>query len=186
QKLASLFAPFVRQLYPWLEVEKGRALEDFTCGVRDKHAAELPDVCLDCQPGLNVVNLEPMSYRTAHLDANNKLFTGLFYMRVEGDDSEGGDLVLYKAKKNPLTFDTPTTIPEEDLEAVKTIRYRANTVLFFMNSPVSFHGVSVRGGTTIPRRLVNLIAGLYTLQSKGLFPSPPAPEIISNTRFTAP
>jgi hypothetical protein len=186
QQMADLFSPWVKQLYPWLETEKGCALRDFTAGVRDPHASSLPDVCLDCQPGLNVVSAEPVSYRSAHLDAHNKLFTGLFYMRIPGDDSTGGDFVLHRVKQPPPQFDTPSTVPEDQLEAVRTIRYGRNTAVFFMNSPVSLHSVTVRSGTPVPRRLVNLVAGLYTLKNKGLYPSPPPPEAFFETRFDPP
>jgi hypothetical protein len=186
QEMAALFAPWVRQLYPWLESEKGYPLDQFTAEVRDPLAASLPDVCLDCQPGLNVVSEEPVSFRSAHLDAHNKLFTGLFYMRIPGDESVGGDLMLHRVKQPPPSFETATTISEDQLEPVRTVRYGRNTAVFFMNSPLSIHGVSVRTGTTVPRRLVNLVAGLYTLKNKGLYPSPPPNEAFFNTRFDAP
>jgi hypothetical protein len=60
-EMARLFAPWVRELYPWLEVEKGRPLEAFTAGVRDPLATTLPDVCLDCQPGLNTISEKSVS-----------------------------------------------------------------------------------------------------------------------------
>ncbi|MCE9519626.1 MAG: hypothetical protein K8R87_08755 [Verrucomicrobia bacterium] len=186
QDLLRLFAPFVRQLYPWLDEEKAKPLEQFSVGPRDPKAPALPDVCLDCQPGLNHVTLDPATPRTAHLDAHNKLFTGLFYMRVDGDTSSGGDLLIHRLKNQPPEMDTPTTVPESQLEVVDTIPYRANTAIFFMNSPVSVHSVSVRSGTSVPRRLVNLVAGLYTMNRKGLFPSPPTAEMFQNTRFRAP
>jgi len=184
-EMARLFAPWVRELYPWLEAEKGRPLEAFTAGVRDPLATTLPDVCLDCQPGLNTISEKPVSYRSAHLDAHNKLFTGLFYMRIPEDWSQGGDLVLHRVKNPPPVFDTATTIPEDQLEPVRTIRYGRNTAVFFMNSPVSIHSVSVRDATPLPRRLVNLVAGLYTLERKGLYPSPPPDEAFFNTVFSA-
>jgi hypothetical protein len=183
QKLAALFAPYVRKTYPWLETDMTKRLEDFTCGVRDPKAEKLPDVCLDCQPGLNVVSREPVSYRSAHLDASNKLFTGLFYMKYDEDKTRGGDFVLYRPKNVPPPFDTPTTVPESELEPVKTIPYQKNTAVFFMNSPWSIHGVSVREGTDIPRRLVNLVAGCYTMPRKAFFPSPPAAVDFAATRF---
>jgi hypothetical protein len=186
QDLAKLFGPFVQDLYPWLETEKGKKLSEFSVGPRDPNEAYLPDVCLDCQPGLNVVSMTPMSVRSAHLDASNKLFTGLLYMRVPGDDSTGGDFNLYRPKHIPPLFDSKTTVPEDELEIVHTVPYKRNMAVFFMNSPLSIHGVSVRSGTTIPRRLVNIVAGLYTLQQRELFPAPPTEEAFVNTRFSAP
>ncbi len=186
REMAELFAPFVQQIYPWLEEEKGKALADFSVGVRDPKAPTLPDVCLDCQPGLNHVTHDPATPRTAHLDASNKLFTGLLYMRTPEDTSTGGDLRIHRIKQFPPTLDTPTTIPEGQLEVVDTVPYRANTAVFFMNSPISVHSVSVRSATPLPRRLVNLVAGLYTLKNKELYPSPPPDDSFLNTRFHAP
>lgn len=173
QKLVSLFGPQVRAAYPWFEEEMGRPLPSLSCGLRDPQAKSQPDIGLDCQPGLNVISLEPASVRTAHLDANNKLFTGLFYMKSDDDDSEGGDFLLYRPKKIPPTFDSPTTIPKSELEIAKRIPYRKNVAVFFLNSPHSIHGVSVRSGTAVPRRLVNLVAGCYRLPRQVFFPSPP-------------
>jgi hypothetical protein len=184
QQWARLFQPWISALYPWLEVEKDRPLADFTCGLRDPGAAVLPDVCLDCQPGLNHLNHTPVSYRSAHLDAANKLLTGLFYMRLPGDDATGGDFQLHRLLHPQPQMDSPTTIPEDQLEVVKTIPYRRNTAVFFLNSPVSIHGVSVRNPTPVPRRLVNLVAGLYTLKNRTLYPSPPSSEDFASTRFS--
>jgi hypothetical protein len=170
--LVRLFGPWIRRQYPWLEEEMGHALEACTTGIRDPLAPCLPQVCLDCQPGLNVIHSTPLSVRTAHLDASNKILTGLFYMRLEEDVVPGGDLVLYRPRREPAPFRTPVAIDERDLEPVKTIPYRRNTAVFFMNTPRAIHGVTVRGGTPLPRRLVNLVAGLYTLPRKTLYPPP--------------
>jgi hypothetical protein len=171
RELLRLFGSCARTHYPWLETEKGYALEDFTTGVRDSKAAALPDVCLDCQPGLNVITETAMTPRSPHLDANNKLFTGLFYMRIPGDEARGGDFILYRPKTEPLPFDTPVTVAEEYLEIAKVVPYRRNTAVFFMNTPLALHGVAVRDATPVPRRLVNLVAGLYTLKERVLYPA---------------
>jgi hypothetical protein len=170
-ELLRLFGPVARSHYPWLEAEKGYPLEEFTTGVRDSKAVALPDVCLDCQPGLNVITETAMTPRSPHLDANNKLFTGLFYMRIPGDEAQGGDFVLYRPKALPLPFDTPVTVAEQHLEIARVVPYHRNTAVFFMNTPLALHGVAVRDATQVPRRLVNLVAGLYTLKSKVLYPA---------------
>jgi hypothetical protein len=171
RELLRVFATSVRKMYPWLEQEKGYAFERFTTGVRDSKAVTLPDVCLDFQPGLNAVTQTPSSPRSPHLDANNKLFTGLFYMRHAGDTSRGGDFALYRPKTKPVPFETPVTVAEKHLEVVKLAPYARNTAVFFLNTPWALHGVTVRDATPIPRRLVNLVAGLYTLKNKVLYPT---------------
>jgi hypothetical protein len=174
-ELLRLFGEQARSHYPWLEAEKGYPLAAFSTGVRDAKAATLPDVCLDCQPGLNVITDTAMTPRSPHLDANNKLFTGLFYMRLPGDSSGGGDFLLYRPRTLPLPFDTPVTVAEEHLEIAKVVPYQPNTAVFFMNTPLALHGVAVRDATPVPRRLVNLVAGLYTLKGKVLYPPHPVP-----------
>lgn len=181
--LLRVFRPWVELMYPWLPGALKHPLEQCSVGLRDSRNARLPDVCLDCQPGLNTVTLDPATPRTSHLDAANKLFTGLLYMRLPEDAARGGDFLLHRPRGGGTPrFDTPSTALEEDLEVAATVPYRANTAVFFMNSPLSLHGVSVRGGTPIPRRLVNLVAGLYTLPGKELFPLPPTPSDMDAAR----
>ncbi len=174
-ELLQLFSPHIQAAYPWLENSVGKLLPDFSCGIRDSEASHLPDVCIDCQPGLNTVSKERSTVRTPHLDARNKLLTGLFYMKHADDMSEGGDLELYKfTSKKPL-FTKPSTPDRNHVTVAATVPYQQNTALFFMNSPASVHGVSPRDATEIPRRLVNLIVGMYTLKEKELFPEPESP-----------
>jgi hypothetical protein len=185
RKLVKFFQPWLNTAYPWLNTALPRPVLSWSCGLRDPQASVRPDVCLDCQPGLNVVTTEPVSFRSAHLDASNKLFTGLFYMKPREDASTGGDFLLYRPRQIPPPFDTPTTIPEQELDLVHTIPYQRNTAVFFLNSPWSIHGVSVREGTPVPRRLVNLVAGCYTLPPPGFFPSPPRAEDFDVTAFSS-
>ncbi|MDX2227183.1 MAG: 2OG-Fe(II) oxygenase [Verrucomicrobiae bacterium] len=177
QSLLGYFAPCVRKTYPWLEENLGRTLESCEVGVRDPEARRLPDICMDCQPGLNTVSLEPMTPRTAHLDANNKLFTGIFYLKPDADGSRGGDFVIYRLRTDSPRFLTETTVDGRDIEEARIVPYQKNCAVFFMNSPLSFHGVTVREGTPVARRLVNIVGGLYTLRRKTLFSSPPREEI---------
>jgi hypothetical protein len=176
-KLLHLFASQVQKNYPWLEADLGRSLDTLSVGLRDPAASSLPDLCLDCQPGLNTVSLSPMTPRTAHLDAQNKLFTGLFYMKPDQDHSSGGDFLIHRLRHDSPEFLSDTTVAEQDLEIARVVPYQKNCAVFFMNSPLALHGVSIREGTPIPRRLVNIVAGLYTLKQKGLFTSPPRAEI---------
>lgn len=183
RQVAVLFAEAVRRAYPWLPDELGTSLEEAGCGIRRPSAPELPPVCLDCQPGLNTVSLAPATVRSAHLDAPNKLFTGLFYLKPPGDTSQGGDFLLYRPRQVPPPFETPSTILEEHLEVAKTVPYGRNRAVFFLNTPWAIHGVSVRDGSPIPRRLVNWIAGCYRLPRKTLYPAPPNAEAFAATRL---
>ena len=68
--------------------------------------------------------------RGPHLDHFDKIF-GLFYMRDENDNSEGGDLVLYKWKNSYNNFKKKNIIFTEKWEKtllhsepVKTLKYQ--------------------------------------------------------------
>ncbi len=97
------------------------------------------------------------SVRGAHLDNLNKLFTGLFYMKHDDDISSGGDLELYSWKKKYSTakkrFLSTKDISMEYVKLEKTIKYKPNTFLIFLNSLDSLHGVTPRSVTNYYRRM---------------------------------
>ncbi|MEK6372211.1 MAG: methyltransferase [Acidobacteriota bacterium] len=102
--------------------------------------ARTPTVMMECQfawcEPVNAVS----SSAPRHVDRAVSLFAGLLYFRLEGDDSVGGDLQLYDGE-----------------HPVKTIPYRANTLVFFVNSPRALHGVTPRSITPWPRLHVNFV-----------------------------
>lgn len=102
--------------------------------------ARTPIVLMECQ----FAWCEPVSAVSSsaprHVDRAVSLFAGLLYFRLDDDDSVGGDLQLYDGE-----------------HPVKTIPYRANTLVFFVNSPRAFHGVTPRSITPWPRLHVNFV-----------------------------
>jgi hypothetical protein len=89
------------------------------------------------------------------------LYAGLFYMRDDHDDSEGGDLELYRFNAGAPAFEAGSRrVPDERVTRCRTIRYASNTLVFFLHSPHALHGVSPRSPTTFPRRHVNLVGEL--------------------------
>jgi SAM-dependent methyltransferase len=103
--------------------------------------AEPPrDVMMECQFAWCEPPDAVSSSAPRHVDRAVSLFAGLLYFRLDGDDSSGGDLQLYDGDR-----------------AVKTIPYRANTLVFFVNSPRAFHGVTPRAVTPWPRLHVNFV-----------------------------
>jgi hypothetical protein len=65
-----------------------RCVDDFTQS----------DILLDAQISGNTPVVNPSSVRTTHIDEANKLFSGLYYLRPDHDDSEGGDLTINQLK----------------------------------------------------------------------------------------
>ncbi|MGH8612994.1 MAG: 2OG-Fe(II) oxygenase [Gammaproteobacteria bacterium] len=147
----------IRALHPALEAQIGR-LDQASIGWRRPGAIE--DVVLDCQFGINSPLDRPSRVRSVHCDHHHKLFNALLYMRTDDDDSTGGDLVLYQLRGARIWGHKgdPYGIPDDHVTQVAQIPYRANTLVLFVNSPISLHGVSERQPTKHVHRYLNFLA----------------------------
>ena len=147
----------MRQCHPDLEDRLGKPLESLTAGPRfiDQEA----DVLLECQFGINTPVREPSRVRGVHVDSPMKIFNGLLYMRLDEDDSEGGEFQICKFTGNPR-FHDQVLVSDDDVEVVDHVPYRANTLTFMVNSVHALHAVSPRQPTTHIRRYVNFLAEL--------------------------
>jgi hypothetical protein len=153
-----LFAAHFRREFPGLEERVGRAYGDWRVVPRG-YAGEA-EVRLDCQFVMNTPVTRKSSVKTAHIDLCDKIFSALFYMRDPGDRSAGGDLGLYDWRREPRFIKHRAL--HRDVSLVKTVPYRANSYLCFVNSAQAVHGVSPRDETDVPRRYINFIAELPT------------------------
>jgi hypothetical protein len=151
-----LFAAHFRREFPELEERVGRAYEDWR--VMPRGYAGEADVRLDCQFVMNTPVTRKSSVKTAHIDLCDKIFSALYYMRDPRDTSQGGDLDIYDWRREPRFVKHRALT--RDVEVVKTVPYRANSYLCFVNSPRAVHGVSPRDTTDVPRRYINFIAEL--------------------------
>ncbi|MCJ2185394.1 2OG-Fe(II) oxygenase [Novosphingobium beihaiensis] len=102
----------------------------------------------------------PSSSRGPHLDQASRIFSGLFYMRAPEDDSEGGELVLYRWKRGGVGNIGAYELPGDDVEAVVRIPYRANQLVLFPQGIDALHGVGMRYPTPHFRRYVFITAEL--------------------------
>jgi len=181
--LMRVFGDHIKRLYPTFE-EDHAPLHALRVGVRRVESDS--DVHLDAQISINTPVLEqPNSVRECHLDAPNKLFVGLFYLRTEDDDSTGGDLEISRWRR-----DTPRGLRgrmayRTFTEVIETVPYARNTLILFVNSPLSLHGVTVRSRTKAPRLFLNLLgevkSPLFTVdgfQASKLDKAIASPEII--------
>ena len=151
-----LFATHFRREFPGLEERVGRRYEDWR--VMPRGFAGDADVRLDCQFVMNTPVKRKSSVKTPHVDLCDKIFSALFYMRDPRDTSEGGDLDIYDWRREPRFVKHRAL--NRDVELVKTVPYRANSYLCFVNSAEAVHGVSPRDTTDVPRRYINFIAEL--------------------------
>ena len=118
-------------------------------------------MALDCQISINTPVEHLSTVRGPHIDHLSMFYAGLFYMRRDEDDSEGGNLEIFKITANHkhLKFDRSRRVKNtEVLEKVEEIPYQKNTFVMFLGSKKAIHGVSPRTVTKYSRRLVNVIA----------------------------
>jgi hypothetical protein len=160
-RVRELFQPTLRELHPGLESSVGKPLSEWRSSIRFREP--IRDIALDCQFTYGT----PVDVRSRcigpHVDREVALYAGLFYMRDDDDDSEGGDLELYRFNPGSEVFDPGSRrVPDERVTRCKTIRYAGNTLVFFPHSPRALHGVSPRSPTTFPRRHINIIGELAT------------------------
>ena len=155
-QVVEVFGDHVRSVYPALEKNVG-ALGELSTGLRQPDAVGGADALLDAQICVNTrVFGTPSSVRRAHVDSPNKLFTGLYYLRHPDDNSDGGDLEFYRFKGRPRGFRV-AEVEDRYVEVVKSIKYRPNTLVMFINNVRALHGVTERSVTPFPRRFFNLV-----------------------------
>jgi hypothetical protein len=155
--IVRVFGAAVREVHPGLEARVGRRLDDFRVGMRGSR--NKVDVSLECQFVINTASTMPSIVKTPHVDKRQTIFAGLFYLRDPGDRSEGGDLEFYTWKRSPRFLRYRMILPD-DVTLDRLVAYEANTLVCFVNSTRSVHGVSPRMPATRPRRYINLIAEL--------------------------
>jgi len=130
--------------------------------------ARAHDVKLDAQFGINSPVTERSSVRIAHVDSKFKLVAGLLYFRHENDDSTGGELELCRYDPSGARFDASQHLIGSAFEVARTVPYRHNMLVMWVNSPAALHGVSPRDPTPHPRRYINFLCETY-MQPEGLF-----------------
>jgi hypothetical protein len=95
---------------------------------------------------------------TVHVNLCDKIFSALFHMRDPDDRSEGGDFDMYQWRREPRFVKHRAL--NRDVALVKTVSYRANSYICFVNSAQAVHGISPRTATEMPQRYINFIAEL--------------------------
>ncbi len=164
-EVIKLLGDGMRQSYPDLEDKLGKPLEELTIQPR-REPDRGADVTVEVQFAINTPVREPDRVRARHVDIPKKLFSGLFYMREPGDETEGGDLEICRWTEPPLfrrgyaegVHAQNTHIDDDQCEVVDVVKYRANTAIFFVDSVDAIHGVTARQPTPHLRRYMNFVA----------------------------
>jgi hypothetical protein len=164
----NLWRAAIEQEYPDLGSRFGKPLDDLACAVRspgkEKPASNFSaDMMLDCQFGINSPVTEVSTVRVPHIDNPHKLFSAILYFRDPEDDSSGGDLQLYRLKTPSYRHNSKLDVPENVLTEDRVVSYQPNSLIMWLNTPRSIHGVTPRSKTNFPRRYINFIGESYNL-----------------------
>lgn len=153
--IVRVFGQAIDEAYPELGRRAGKPLKQWRAKRRGSSGEA--EVELDALFVINTPVDRMSSVRPAHVDNEDKIFAGNFYMRPEADPTPGGDLALYSFKTGQQGFGGHYA-PMSAVEEQKVIAYRANRFVALVNSPDSVHGVTPRPPTEWPRRYVNIVA----------------------------
>lgn len=149
-----VFGDSLLAMHPGIEAKAGKPLNKWS--VTRRGAGEQGDVSLDALFVVNTPVTKLSSVRPAHVDSENEIWAGLYYMRAKDEDASGGDLALYRFRGDPAFgghYAPLSAVSEEQL-----VPYTANRFVGFVNSAKSIHGVTPREPTSRHRRYINFVA----------------------------
>lgn len=124
----------------------------------------------DCQTVMH----KPIDFssRTAHIDNPREIYAALLYMPYKEDQSTGGEFQIHEtyAEITEVNKNGGREVNEKAGKIVKTIPYKANTlVVFCNNSSKCVHSVSARRDAVLHRRSVNIIAEFNRVARRRMF-----------------
>lgn len=149
-RVLDLFEPAIAKYYPQYRDAWHSA------GVSPRHLALENSIEMEVQFVLN--GMQDETVRTIHLDNSRELFAGLLYMRKDQDNSTGGDIQVFRKTVDRPAFSGIREVNPAHVELAGTVPYRANTMILFLNTQDTLHGVTPRLGAQCVRRYINIDA----------------------------
>lgn len=171
-EIVFLFEDAIKAVYPG-RFDNGE-LRKMKAGARNVDAEGSKDVFMDAIIAGNTPVTAASSVRTTHVDAGDKLFSGLLYMRPDGYDAKGGDLTISRFKPEYAADKAANFnghyVDDDRVDVIETVPYAKNRLVLFINTLDALHGVTVRHPTRQNRRFVNVVGEvdppLYVLPGK--------------------
>lgn len=164
KKVNEIFSVHIKNFYPVISREAIKYSDRDFLAIRDiqNNINKNYKFVIDCQPGINTPILKKSTVRGPHVDNPVELIGGLFYLRDEKDIVNGGDLEIYDTKSNEIYFYKKAEVENtKQLNKIRTIPYKKNTCIFFLNSEKSIHGVSEREKASYTRNLISFLIETY-------------------------
>lgn len=172
-----IFGAALLRQHPGLQRNFGKALEDFSVGLRRQDKRGDPrnledDIVLDVQLSWNPPVAKPAAPRGPHLDNPNKMYNSLLYFRDPEDSSNGGDLTFHRLKQPGYPRPKASRIDASTVTEIATVPYAANTLVLFVNAPQAIHSVSPRSVSPATRRFVAIMGDCYGGRVPDFFTAP--------------
>lgn len=168
--IIEIFYNDISKIYPEIiKIIENRKNNENFLGLRNNNNNNNKfDFVSDCQPGINTPVKSKSTVRDSHIDNPVELIAGLFYLRNNQDSSKGGNLeIMKKVHEKPILFHKKAEVYNtQNLEVYKSIDYKKNNVIFFLNTINSIHRITPRENCDIPRNLTNIIFETYSLKEK--------------------
>jgi hypothetical protein len=183
ERILRIFGPYIGEFYPDFEQRFAPINQLVAVPRSNKTPRQRNNIMLDALIAVNTPALTgKTSVRPAHLDRTDKIFVGLLYLRLPDDDSSGADLELLRPKDGPLVYGHQRMLTEDKTINVRTIPYRRNSLVLFLNTPESLHSVTPREATPHTRYFINLLGET----SEPLFEVALAPEVTAASKPARP
>jgi hypothetical protein len=172
-EVVNLFGDSIRRFYPTLESRIGN-LDLLETGMRFSEQTDCKPLSLDCQVGINTPGTTTSVVIGPHCDSPVELYAGVLYFKRREDEAEGGNLDLYcwRNQRKKLFRDEYKIADDPLLKKQLIIPSAANTLVMFINTIDSVHGVTPRSPSRVSRRLVNIIGEVYNPIPEGLYHRP--------------
>lgn len=155
----SVFGEHITKEYPGM-LEKLQS-PSLSIGTRHTSDKAVADVLIDAEITADTPVTSRRSVKRIHIDNAHKLGVAMFYVRPTDDDSQGGAFQIFSRIKNKnYRLDGQRIVPsayEKSFSLVEEVPYKDNSLVIFLNTSHSFHGVSTREVTSHPRYAFNLV-----------------------------
>ena len=132
-------------------------LAPYVDGRLDISVEEISAISRDPKKRDNFVKLsgpgDSYQVRRVHRDNPRGIYNFLFYARLPNDYSTGGNLLfhLYEGRAPGWKAALRRKLTGHELKLIKSVEYKANTMVVFINGWDSFHEVSMRKNAKVSR-----------------------------------
>lgn len=151
-----IFGNSLRASYPDYETSYGR-LSDASAGIRNVDDFSTAQILLDAQISIHTpVYDRPCVDRGPHLKTRQKPIEAYLLLKPDDDDSQGADFEFYSIRPGVKPEFGPTQVVDPmAVRLEKSVPYKKNLFIMFLNTQRSVQGFSMRTTSGFPLMYFN-------------------------------